>query len=257
MTAFLKIDRCTNCHQDRPWEWVPPLFLIGRVLAGTAVWRSQLLDGICAGCREAMSKKLYAEKLARSQHLALARLMGGERPYQECTFERYVVSPENRVAFEIAQRFSALRDNLFLWGPCGVGKTHLALALARRSFERRFSVEILKSPQLVRRMRMKEPDAEQAVIDRLANVGVLVLDDLGMGTDSAYSRQVLQEILDARNCHDRGGLVITSKYSFSMLADRMQDDTIPSRLAGMCQSVAMTGKDWRLYAQSLDHSTGD
>jgi len=249
MTAFLKIDRCTHCHEDRPWEWVPPLVLAGRVLAGTAVWRSQLAGGICSSCRETWEQRIQNEQGARNRRRALIQLLGGERPYRECTFERYAVLPENRAALETAQRFSARHDNIFFWGPCGVGKTHLAMAIARRSFEEGFSVEILKSPQVVRRMRMKEPDAEQAVIDRLAGAGVLILDDLGMGTDTVYARQVLQEILDTRDYKDRGGLVITSKYSLSMLADRMQDDTIPSRLAGMCRNIALTGPDWRLRRQ--------
>ena len=39
---------------------------------------------------------------------------------------------------------------------------------------------------------MKVPDQEQAAIDRFALVQVLVLDDLGMGHETAFARQVLQ-----------------------------------------------------------------
>jgi len=73
-----------------------------------------------------------------------------------------------------------------------------------------------------------------------------VFDDLGTGTDTAFGRQILQEILDGRDFHDRAGLVITGKYSLDDLAAKLADDSIPSRLAGMCQVVEVQETDFRL-----------
>jgi DNA replication protein DnaC len=93
---------------------------------------------------------------------------------------------------------------------------------------------------------MKDPEQEQTAVDEFVRVEVLVFDDLGSGSDTTYSRQILQEILDGRDFKDRGGLVITSKYSLSGLAQKLNDDTIPSRLAGMCRVVELKGPDHRL-----------
>jgi DNA replication protein DnaC len=93
---------------------------------------------------------------------------------------------------------------------------------------------------------MKEPQEEHAAINEMVEVDVLVLDDLGSGSDTAYNRQILQEILDGRDFADRAGLVVTSKYSLSDLAAKMNDDTIPSRLAGKCQILEINGIDHRL-----------
>jgi DNA replication protein DnaC len=90
---------------------------------------------------------------------------------------------------------------------------------------------------LVRKLRMKTPEEEQQTIDGFIRVGVLVIDGLGVGSDTAYARQVLQEILDGRDFHDRGGLVVTSRFSLAGLGRRLTDDAIPSRLAGMCRLV--------------------
>jgi hypothetical protein len=57
MTAFLKIDRCRVCQKDWPWEWVPPLPLGGKPLAGTGVWRSALIDGCCVSCTESIERE--------------------------------------------------------------------------------------------------------------------------------------------------------------------------------------------------------
>lgn len=246
MTAFLKIDDCTACHRNLPWEWVPAVSFGARPLAGTGVWRSQLTDGLCPSCLSALEARHDQEKRASAMREALVQLFGGVKPYREFTFEHYDVTPGNQRAFERSKHFDPATDNLYLWGPCGVGKTHLAYAIARRWFEQARSVEIYRPPRLNRKLRMKEPPEEEAILDQLIGTQVFVLDDLGMGSDTAYSRQLLQEILDGRDFQDRAGLAITSKYSLGGLAEKWADDTLPSRLAGMCQVVEIRGVDRRL-----------
>lgn len=87
---------------------------------------------------------------------------------------------------------------------------------------------------------MKPPEEEQQAIDRLVEADVLVVDELGNG-ESAYGRLILQEILDARDFADRGGLIVTSQFSVSALARRWNERSIPSRLAGMCRVVEVRG----------------
>jgi DNA replication protein DnaC len=259
MTAFLKIDRCLGCQQQKPWEWVPPILLAGKTLAGTAVWRSQLTNGLCPVCYAIKEANREKERRAYGLRDELIRLLGGEKPYREFTFDRFRICPGNRVALEAAQRFDCARDNLYLWGACGVGKTHLAYAAARSCFEQGHSMMVVTPPQLSRKVRMKDPDQEQAAIDRFVQVQVLVLDDLGMGHETAFARQILQEILTGRDFGDRAGLVVTSSYSLGALAERLGEDTIPSRLAGMCQVLEIKGFDHRLnsHGSGERHDPGD
>src|SRR5206468_3297143 len=127
MTAFLKIDRCRVCQRDWPWEWVPPLILRGRTLTGTGVYRSGLVDGRCTACTDTIERE--RQRASRAKHLRaeFVRLVGGVKPYRAFTFERYELTPGNRIAFQRAKQFDPSTDNLYLWGPCGVGKTHLAV----------------------------------------------------------------------------------------------------------------------------------
>lgn len=246
MTAFLKIDECRHCHRALPWEWVPAIVLKGKPLAGTGVWRSQLLDHRCQTCRSALEHEREERASALQRHKQLVKLLKGEKPVREFTFERYQVTSGNRVAFENCKDFAPGGDNLYLWGACGVGKTHLAYAVAKHCFEETLSVTILWASELTRKVRMKEPEQEQAVLDDWASVDMLVIDDLGAGIDTPFSRQILKQIVDARDFNDRAGLIVTSNYSLDDLAAKLRDDGIPSRLAGMCRAIELTGSDGRL-----------
>lgn len=249
MTAFLKIDSCDTCHRAQPWEWVPAVLLNGKPLAGTGIWRSQLIERRCPACQAALEAQRHNEQRSTQLRRELIRLLGGEKAYREFTFEHYKLMPGNRLAYERCKRFDPTTENFYLWGPCGAGKTHLAHATARRCFEESLSVAMIRAYQLSRKIRMRGPDQEQQAIDELVDAEVLVLDDLGIGPNSAYSRQLIQEVLDGRDSADRAGLVITSQYSLGDLADRLMDDTITSRIVGMCQVFEIQGRDYRLYAR--------
>ena len=243
MTAFLKIDRCLECQGEKPWEWVPPIHVAGRTLAGTAVWRSQLADGRCPACCAVREANREKEQQACARRTELVRLLGGEKPYREFVFETFRVDAGNRRAFEAAKRFDCTRDNLYLWGPCGVGKTHLAYAAARACFEQNHSMMMVTPHQLSRKVRFKDPDQEQSSLDHFVQVEALVLDDLGTGPGTPFARQILQEILDGRDYQDRAGLIVTSAFSLGALAERLGEDAIPSRLAGMSAVVEIRGED--------------
>ena len=239
-------EQCRSCFVDVPSQWLDPVTCGGKRLAGTGVWWSQSEGGLCPTCAGAVVERAEDRRRRLELYLHLVDIGGGEKPYREFRFGTYSTTPENAEAFSRARAFSAERDNLYLWGACGVGKTHLAFAIARTACEGGRSVEFLKPPQLLRRVRMRDPDVEQQAIDRIPRADIFVLDDLGIGNDTLYARQVFQEILDARTFAYRAGLVVTSKYSLDALAVKLDDDTITSRLAGMARAIHIGGQDHRL-----------
>lgn len=252
MTAFLKIDRCTGCQSDIPWDWVPPIALKGKPLTGTGTWKSALDDGLCGECVKRRDDERRQTMRLKSLRERFIEAVGGMRPYREFTFGRYDVTAGNGLAVQMAKGFDRAQENLYLWGRCGVGKTHLAVAILRDGFAQGASIAMTTPFQLIRRLRMKAPEEEQRVIDRFILADLVVLDDLGAGSESAYTRQTLQEILDGRHYRDAGGLVITSQCSLSALTVRLHDCSIPSRLAGMCQVIEIRGPDRRCSSRRSD-----
>lgn len=244
MSAFLKIDHCLQCRQEHPWGWVEPVHVRGQLLAGTGVWRSSLSDGLCGTCLRAVELETCERLKFAAQHSLMVRLFG-VKPAENYTFESYAVESGNRIAFEQALAFDARKKNLYLWGPTGVGKTHLTVAIARRAIATGASVVAFTPSKLIRSLRMRAPDEEQQVIDRCVNSDVLLLDDFGTGPDSTYFRQALQEILDARISRNRQGLVLASNLSVSVYRHRTGDLANASRLGGACDVVEVQGPDRR------------
>lgn len=250
-------ERCRSCHTEMPPQWLEPIYCGGKQLAGTGVWRNQSEGGLCPKCVIALDERIAQRQRRLEMYLRLVQLGGGEKPYREFRFETFNTEPQNAEAFGLARAFNPDRDNLYLWGACGVGKTHLAFAIAKAACEVGRSVEFLKPPQLLRRVRMRDPDEEQRAIDQIARADLFVLDDLGIGNDTLFARQVFQEILDARMFAYRAGLVVTSKYSLGALAAKLDDDTITSRLAGLARIVHLGGEDHRLKSTVSTDASGN
>jgi DNA replication protein DnaC len=204
------------------------------------------VEGLCPACSETQAADRERNRRAERRRERLIELLGGTRPYREFTFERFQVAAGNREAFEQAKRFDPAKENLYLWGPGRVGKTHLGMAIARTCVERGAAIKVATPSRIVRQLRMKPPDEEQQAIDSFVRAEIFLLDDFGTGADTPYARLALQEILDARDFRDRGGLVVTSRYSPNAAARRLTDDAVPSRLASMCLVIEVKGPDFRM-----------
>jgi DNA replication protein DnaC len=205
------------------WEKLPRCPKCGAVLDQEECWT----------CRErAEHERVQAEK---SRAWDIKRL-GGLKAYEQFWLKNY----DNQAAIDACAGFPA--NNLYLWGPAGVGKTHLATAIVRSSAR----AVVARPAQIFRRVRgIKSGTEEQAIIDRIAAIPQLVIDDIGVEKNTGFSLAVLYEIIDARDMAYNKGLIVTSNLSLGALADRLGDDRVTSRLAGMCKVVEITGPDRR------------
>lgn len=207
-------------------------------------------DRYCADCLKIVTaqreKALEGERISKKWD-ALVNAIGGLQIAKDFTFEKYdPITPSQKLAMEACRGFDPEQENLYLVGPAGVGKSHLACATAQTWFNFGKSIQRWRITELFRFFRRKRgADEEEKMISDIVNVGVLVIEDLGAHKETDWSTSILWEIIDRRLEHGINGLIVTTNLGRGDLAEQI-GDRIPSRLSGLCKVVKIEGRDMRL-----------
>jgi DNA replication protein DnaC len=195
-----------------------------------------LKDGKCDLCRA------EAERVSST----LKAVFNGQGALVEMSQKRFIETADNGLAYNAAKGFDSLNENLYLFGQeRGTGKTMLATKIIRNAIINKQSCAFVIVEQWLRSLYGLMGLEQQAAIDRLVAVRVLVLDEVGFEPRTDFSARGLYDVINSRMLKPRNGMVITSNLDLDALATRLQDDRISSRIGGMCRVIEITGKDWR------------
>jgi replicative DNA helicase len=193
---------------------------------------------------------------------ARARSLSGVIPrrYRLVSFDAPPVSdlpaPQVRVVRDFARRIDDHLDagrGLWLFGGVGTGKTTLAMLVSRHALEAGRSVAIYSLPRLLAELRRTFDDGSEhsytELLDRLAAVDLLHIDDVGAEQTSPWVLEQLYALINARYEDERSVIVTTNIEEREELVAQIGERTV-SRLQEMCELIPLFGDDARSTYQA-------
>ncbi|KAB2910167.1 MAG: AAA family ATPase [Hyphomicrobiaceae bacterium] len=145
-------------------------------------------------------------------------------------------------------RWIADKRNLLVTGPCGIGKSWLACALAQKACRDGYSVHYARAPRLFADLELSHGDGRFARLFRtLTKADLLILDDWGPDRLSANQRRDLMEIVEDR--YGAGSTLITSQLTtdtwHEVIGEPTFADAILDRLVHNAYRLALDGPSIR------------
>ena len=272
---------CEHCHGSG-WKLVERTTRGAQALAGgsegLAAGESNSVWAVPCDCTTGDRTERALERARIPKH------------YRDCDFDNF--EPDNEIentsreqldawnsslaqAKLVVERFAhefpvGSEHGLLLMGPCGVGKTHLAIAALKKIVVRGHSGLFYDYRELLKEIQdsynPESQSTEMGVLEPVLRTEILVLDDFGSTVASAWVRETVGHILNSRYNEKRVTL-LTTNYLDSLaeanpkaapsralgtraptieetLTDRV-GPRIRSRLYEMCRKVVISAPDYR------------
>jgi DNA replication protein DnaC len=161
---------------------------------------------------------------------------------------------DRALIFELATgRFIEQHEDVLLLGNAGVGKSHLAQAIAMSAIHAGFRVLYREAHHLFEELVLASAlDGRSGLIASLTDVPLLILDDIGMRRLPATAAEDLLEIIMRR--YERASTIVTSNRPLEdwpqIFGDTPAVAAFLDRLMHHSHLIEIRGKSYRLHESS-------
>ena len=140
------------------------------------------------------------------------------------------------------------KRNVLICGPAGVGKTHLAQALAHEACRQGFDVVFTDTHKMLRHINGGRADGSlDRRLQSYLRPDLLVLDDFGLKPLHPPAPEDMYDVIHER--YERGSILLTSNRAPAEWPDLFGDPLLASagldRLAHLAQVLVITGPSFR------------
>ena len=179
--------------------------------------------------------------------------------YRHCSFANFDAYSKKLVSKLDALKALAtgkMGRGVFLFGPAGVGKSHLAVAVMGELVVRGWQGQFIRAIEFAARCQQafQREETVQGIVGELLDGRFLVLDDVGSERATDFVVRSLFFLVDDAYCRQKV-LILTSNLSLEQLHEL--EPRIASRLVEACELFGFEGiEDYRLRKVTGRKTTG-
>lgn len=223
---------------------------------------SGIMDSIESRNRQAIEKKMsymdflatiITDEIARRNQRKLATALRRANFRNQKTLEEFDFSFNPNINRSLVMdlssgRFIAEKVGVFIVGPCGTGKSHLAQALGHSAIRHGHSVLFTSAHKMLAQL-----NASRAIngfdrqFARIANVDLLIIDDFGLKPLKPAQDEDFHDVISER--YERKSTIVTSNLDIPEWIDafpnRILGEATIDRLRHGAYTVVLEGKSYR------------
>jgi len=198
---------------------------------------------------------LLEDELARRDAAGVARRIKAAHFPAEATLEGFdfAFNPKVPVAQirDLARlEFLTAGEGVILYGPVGVGKSHLAAALGHSACRRGHDVLFVSASRLFAELSGGHADRSfETRLKKLARIAVLVVDDFAMRELTTAQADDFYELINERVGRPGRSLVLTSNRApsdwYRLFPNPVVGESVLDRLLNSSHQLLMEGKSYR------------
>lgn len=196
---------------------------------------------------------LLNDEIEKRQNRKLQRLLTRAGLQSNKTLENFDFSFNPSLNASLIRELATCRfiergENIFLLGPTGTGKTHLAQAIAHKACRQHLIVEFLKFHDLFSSLTKADINNKiEKFLKALLKADLLIIDDFAFKKIDQKSAEYFYALVDARYGHK--SIILTSNRAMndwaSIFPDPVMANAIMDRLAHNAHQIIIKGESYR------------